>query len=582
MTVTVAEIADEMSSRGMENPILPFLDLQPHYVRILMFQPCGTIVADDNAVRVREPAALTAQMKNFLFSARQLDVDVAACPEYSCPWEALCESIESGILPGEGRLWAVACASATSAEFELVRTRLSNHLVVIFDEAMITSAGNFVDVVCYLFKTRRSDGSVAAVSVFQGKTHEMGGTDYERSFLKRGSRLYRFRNTATGSNSLITLLCSDSLDQSVNARISELHGQSCTILHLQLNPKPADTVYRAYRTHCCTIVPRTTQILCLNWAKGTMILENSIEKLLIEEPGTILFRSVDELDAGDTRIVDNHTRGCYLTYMSSQKTAAFVFSPDSQLLYFEMTKPLVAGPGPNARRTGPRMIDTFTWDAPASAWTARLGPCNDRFKAAWLDKYQPLAQYLDPIFPQIVDLERVIYFAIGRGTSFNWAHWTSLKSFELAEDETAQRLTLCWADHGAGHDYRTSCLKLFRGFTAILGNPAQFSARLAEFKSVAFELAYKTQTYRRFRNLHAESGSSATAVYLGSTPTETELNEFRSKIIAGLLDTGADPEIMAIWFRDEHGMLHDYMNKHVPQITSDPADNPVSCASAQR
>jgi len=82
---------------GLFNPTFPFLTLDPTLIRILMFQPRGTVVATSEQVRVQDRPRMTAQMAGFLQQAQYLNVDLALCPEYACTWDALCESIEAAV-----------------------------------------------------------------------------------------------------------------------------------------------------------------------------------------------------------------------------------------------------------------------------------------------------------------------------------------------------------------------------------------------------------------------------------------------------------------------------------------------------
>ena len=103
----------------------------------------------------------------------------------------------------QGKVWALACESATREEFEDVRTRIGDRLRIIFDDAVLDANGNFIDPLCYLFSTELADGSAVSVALVQAKTHQMGGDDYERSYLKKGNKLYRFKNDDESSNSCL-------------------------------------------------------------------------------------------------------------------------------------------------------------------------------------------------------------------------------------------------------------------------------------------------------------------------------------------------------------------------------------------
>ncbi len=78
---------------------------------------------------------------------------------------------------------------------------------------------------------------------------------------------------------------------------------------------------------------------------------------------------------------------------------------------------------------------------------------------------------------------------------------------------------------------------------------------------------------------HADGKTSATAIYLGESPGKDAMNEVKVRTQAALKQTESDDELMAIWYRDAHGVLHDFMDQDVPQINMDPGANPVSITS---
>jgi hypothetical protein len=278
-------------------------------------------------------------------------------------------------------------------------------------------------------------------------------------------------------------------------------------------------------------------------------------------------------------VMENHAKGCYLTHWQECRTAAFVFSPDPHLFYLETSKPYVTGPAQNAIRYGPRMLELFAWDAPSQSF--HLAAANDRFKSSWIGDNPPLQGLLGPLLSRHLDAERLIQLSTGHAKDMEWPHWKTLPSFRLADDDSARRLTLCWSTQGVGGEFRQHCLSRFLGFNALIGDPMKFSERLAAFRSGTFEVAFRAEVLaRRFRNLHHVDGKiSATAVYLGESPGKDTLNEVKARTRAALQQTESDGELMAIWYRDAHGVLHDFMDQDVPQYNTDPGANPVGITS---
>jgi hypothetical protein len=579
ITIIVREVRAELQKRQLRNPALPFLSALPSLVRILMFQPIGVVVADSTRVGVADRQALTVEMMGFLHQAVQLNPDLVVCPEYSCPWTALVQGIEQGIFPAPGRLWALACESASLMELAQIVQKITPHVTVVFNDAQLNSGGNFVDPLCYLFRTQRVDGTEAKVVLVQTKTCAMGGHPFEAQFLITGQFIYRFKNDDAPSNSLVSLICSDVLHANFSSEVLPKLQNNTLVLHPQMNDSPETEVFRSYRRKCCTIAPRSAEILCLNWARDTQILDQGQPKPFILDPKSAFFRDTQQLIADDVRVTENHAKGCYLTHWQECRTAAFVFSPDPHLFYLETSKPYVTGPAQNAIRYGPRMLELFSWDTPSQAF--HPAAANDRFESRWIGDNPPLQGLLEPLLSRHLDAERLIQLSTGHAKDMEWPHWKTLPSFRLADDDTARRLTLCWSTQGVGGEFRQHCLSRFLGFNVLIGDPTKFSERLAAFRSGTFEVAFRAEVLaRRFRNLHHLDGKiSATAVYLGESPGKDTLNEVKARTRAALQQTESDGELMAIWYRDAHGVLHDFMDEDVPQYNTDPGANPVGITS---
>jgi hypothetical protein len=578
MPLTIEGVEAALTPQGLRNPVLPFLSRDPAMIRVLMLQPEGIILATEQAVRVQDRPRATMQMKGFLQKAADANVDIATCPEYSCPWDAIMETVNAGLFPAAGKLWALGCESATPQELTAVLMHLQPTLQIVFDRTVLQQNGDFVDLLCYLFRTHRlTDGAEVCVALLQPKTTPMGGHPFEQLHLKTGNRLYRFTNSSAPSNHLVSLICSDTLHPDFHQITPQLQTDTL-VLHLQLNTNPSSPAFCQYRSACCVNKPRSTEILCLNWARGTRIPDPT-HPLKITEPKTILFRDKEEVLVDDSHIAANHSKGCYLTNWQTHRTAAFVFSPDPHLFYFETTKPSMVGPAAAATRTGPHMRQLFAWEndnwQPATA--------NDRFKSYWFDPYPALQQLEAEMLPKHLLAERLIQLSIGYARTMEWAVWSNLKSFELADDDTAQRLTLCWSDSGTGLTFRERCLSLFRGFMGAVGTSTQFSSRLDAFKTAAFTIEYRpTPLFNGFRNLHlGSSGASATGIYLGEAPSRRELSEVKKRTMEGLYETRSDTQLLAIWYRDPQGKLHDFMDEDIPKITEDPDEGPVAIDNMQ-
>jgi hypothetical protein len=569
----VKDVTDaELQQHGLKAPQLAFLSKDPGLVDLLLFQPSGQVIANNAGPRPADNQLMSVQMAGFLQQAVELGVDLAACPEYACPWNVLVESISSNVFPVTGKLWAIACEAVSVDDLRRFEATVAAHCKVIHEWPQAGVAGQYMDCLCFLFVTQDLHGNAVRVVLIQRKTHAMGGTTYEYEGLIPGDVLYRFGGPEDWK--VVALLCSDVLAPRFQEEIVPQLRYDTLVVHLQLNSNPSSVGYRAYRDNCCSYAPRNTEIVCLNWARGTVLLENEKEIPLITEPKTIWFRSVQEVALSDEAITHNHREGCFFSYLETTRSAAFVFSPDQQLFHLKTTKPSVSGLATNAQRTGPVMVRRYVWDG--TSWQIAATHSDDRFRSFWLDPHEPLRSLLEQYASKEIDCERLIQFCIGCGLDTGWNGVKELPSFRFASDDTSRRLRLCWSEDGEGFAYRDECLQAFQGFAGAVSNTARFSHRLAAFKDRVFSVSLvATPTHKSFRNLHIQDGPSATAVFLGLAPRLAKLNEIRARLTARLLDVNEDTELMAIWYLDPTGALADHMDTVTPAITSDPKKSPL-------
>lgn len=569
------DVSARLANEYLAPVTFPFLTREPNFIHVLLYQPTGVIFADASCVGVVDQPLLQTQMRAFLKRAHELNVDLATCPEYSCPWDALCQAIAEGDIPESGKIWAIACQSIPLNEVQDRLQTLTPYCRIVTDMPAAGANGTFLDPLCYLFSTLDTDGIEKLTLLVQFKTCPMGGDTYESEHLALGRYIYRFGEQ--GGNRLVSLLCSDTLSQSFKDNVTKELRHSTLVLHLQLNPNGQNELFRAYRKDCCAEKPRDTEVLCLNWAKGTMI--DGYDGEFIAEPRTILFRDEQEVQHSEDAILRNHKKGCYLTYWETMRSAAFVFSPDPQLFAFQMSKPYIQGAGPLAIKVGIIMQARYLWLD--NKWAEAATDADDRFDDFWYLDAPDLQQYIDPA-KGTLEVERLVQLSTGRGLAKQLNDWKSTQSFRLNDDDTASRLKLCWAENGAGYSFRADCKRRFRGFVAVLNNKAQFSPRLTAFKEHDFEVRHHTNPpYKHHRNLHLAGGASATAVFVGMNPEARELVEVKGEIQKRISEFGQDIQLLAIWYRDEHGVLKDYMDSQKPQISDDPnaistdIDNPV-------
>lgn len=403
----VENVADVLKRDEIVSPVFPFLSVVPEHFRAALFQPVAVVEASASRVGPKDRGAMAEKMLEFMNRAALENIDIAACPEYSCPWSALCDAVEQGITPPVGKLWAIACESASIEEFEAHVAKLRVKIKVIFDGGALQQHGDFLDALCYLFKTKTAEGQDLTVALIQFKTAHMGDKDhFEYSHLKVGDVLYRFQNPAPAKLGVVTLLCSDALNADFGEVTNQLRIETL-ILHLQFNLNPVAETFRKYRIECCTYKPRNTEILCLNWGRGTELEMVGKENLTIRDPRTALYRMPDELVDTDERIHENHAKGCFLTYWKESYTSTLVFAPDEYNFCFETTKPYVEGNAQAAVRAGPRMLSLRKWNDAEKSWKDVSDP-SDHFETYVKSHALTVYEVLSPLWSRPLDAERLM------------------------------------------------------------------------------------------------------------------------------------------------------------------------------
>ncbi|MBL8255921.1 MAG: hypothetical protein JNJ62_04905 [Pseudoxanthomonas mexicana] len=573
--VQLTDVNSYLASNGLGPAFLPFLSTGPDRITTLFYQPLGDVAALPHSLGVVERPELVLKMKGFLSLADSEQVQFATCPEYSCPWDALIESIEAGRYPSEGSLWSICCESTTLQTLTQITERLAASGITVFQPNVQASTANFLNLLCHLLWCTDAEGQRIRVVLMQAKTYPMGGVDYERDYLILGDEIYRFGNA--GENRLACLICSDVLGPIVKDQIVSQLLADTLIFHLQLNKDAARDSFREYRQRCCFRTPRTTEILCLNWASGTRITtDNATFETLVREPKTIYYRPSDGVDGTDESILANDTLGCFLTFAAEHRTAAYVFHPDEQLFKFRTSKPLMIGDAAVSRRTGPVVEARFQWKE--GAWLSSTEKVNDRF-SEFLDSNPNVSTHLTPYEAKHVDMERVMQLSTGYVLKAEDFSWLNLPSFRLAEDDTSARMRVCWSNSSTGANRRIDCQSKFKSLAAFVANPSNLPNRLSAFRQLTPRISYDPLPFKQFRNLVAGELRS-TAIFLGTDPAKEKMERTRLQIQDALHRVGERTEDLSLLYFSVEGTLTDYMDRDPPAINDDPGSNPVGITSA--
>lgn len=574
--VDLVDVDEFLLEQGLRGADLNFLSTAPDRITMLLMQPKAVIEATATRLYASNTETMIAKMSSFLELAGTSNVDLALCPEYSCPWEALLEAIESGTFPRASALWAICCESISPDQLLAAKGRAQQAGLLVLQHDVHANAGHFLNCLCYLFVGTDQQGKAVKVLLIQPKTYPMGGVDYERDSLIPGSKIYRFGKAH--ANRLVVLVCSDVMGDDFKKEIAHELGIDTLIIHLQLNPDSAAAGFREYRDQCCTMHPRTTEILCLNWAKGTKIEAGGKTLIGIDEPKSIYYRVEKEIRARDDDIVSNHRKGIFLSYWADQRSAAYLFSPYEQVFHISTSKAVMTwAAGAVGLRTGLRAEQRYEWVD--STWTLAVQDSDDHYNA-FLHKTAEFEAHLKPYADRLVDMERLVQFSTGYGLGDNWHDWKSLPSFRLAGDSTSGRLRLCWSEVGEGAKHRLESFRRLKALLYVVDDVSTIPVRLSALKDEPIKLSYNnTPAWQRISNL--KSGANyGTAVYMGADPTLGKLDSAKLMLHKALYDYNLDTQRLSILYRDHKGDLKDHMDSFTPAVTDDPKDDPTSIASS--
>jgi hypothetical protein len=121
---------------GLEHPRLNALQADDTLYTLLAHQPLGRIRIADTSIGHADGSEAYLRGRALLDLVNSLDSqpDLLVSPEYSIPWEALLDAIESGVVPSEGKLWALGCESLPIGRLDAIRQRLGERAVVLDDD----------------------------------------------------------------------------------------------------------------------------------------------------------------------------------------------------------------------------------------------------------------------------------------------------------------------------------------------------------------------------------------------------------------------------------------------------------------
>lgn len=535
-------------------------DANPYAVAVL--QPLENICATPEAIQNERQESAHSKHSAFLRLASEQQPDLAITPEYSTPWKVIEESIGTGCVPKEGKLWVLGCESTTPDELEEL-TKNQPNVKWIVAKSTRTGKQSFLDPICYLFRATDAAGKTHVVISVQFKEQPMSDPihNLERDYMMPGTECFILRNDEN-SIYLVTLICSDALAFKESVLPQSVHIPYL-ILHPQLNRDPRYNAFKAYRNDAYLNNRDKQEFLCVNWARGFCVSGYAPS----EFGGSGYYLKSDALTLNDERINENHNKGLYYTICQENRSNIYFFNYCEHIFLFQTTKPSQAQAlGVLQRRTGPEMIRVFCWNAGSSNWEET--PPNDGF----VELCARVRDDLSPLSDAEMDcLNKERLLALSNGVikssrNHKWYEPIQLLSFGIKEDEVVRRMTFVQDPDLEAYDYRYRAILNFSKLrNQILPALPFFPKSIAHFHSNC-RIDYPINGSFNHNLLNLGDGSKATVAYVGRKP-QTEVDRAYKELYDVLEDN--DRLRLVVWYESPSGSLGQRWIGDRPLITAD-------------
>lgn len=564
----IKHVSEILSHNGLNEPRLNALVPNEDNYKVLLLQPFGQIEVSTDFVRNRDQELAGRQFGRFLNSASEIQADLVVTPEYSMPWNVLKEAIQLGLVPAQGKVWALGCESIKYNELEELKQELAPLTTVLF-ETLISEATKFVSPIVYVFRTTHKgvDSEERTVVLVQFKTHPMGDPNhFEISGLQRGTTVYQFGGGEQYLK-LVSLVCADAFAFD-DAHAKFIHDRAL-ILHIQLNQEPRHMKFIGCRQRLLCFNGDSTEVLCLNWARDAHLHRGITEVKWKNIAGSAWYLKSKDFDKRDATQCVNHRKGFYYTYLHSLRSHAMFFNYEPATYLLEATKVAHVGVmGAISKRRGPQLLMTRKWDDGAGDWLEQI-TSNDGFHAI-VEKSGEASEAIKNIADgNPFEAERIMALIAGKVESgFNWHDISNLDSCMIESSEIINRITFCQDTHQSASDFRIARLKRLKRLWQIL-HTEELPPALKDLFIGGFNLNW-SQDFPH-QNVISADGQRATLVYMGEDSDVTQVEATKKKIADYLFRTATDADQrisakqrLAVWFRGENNKFelfdpHEYV-----------------------
>jgi hypothetical protein len=511
----------------LKPPCFPFLVPDAERFSVLLVQPKGDVVARKSGVRHADQGQATAKFSSFLKYAHDKEVDLAVCPEYSCPWSALREAIQKGLVPKQNALWILSCEAFSAGDLEKFKEEIKEHADV-FHEDFAKLGGNadgFLDPVCYLFHAHNSENESRLVVLVQFKVTPMGGHAYELDNLRTGTSVYLFRNEDEHTIKLLTLLCSDVLGWD-GAGCNELRDlfskpNSLLVFHPQLNKQARHPLYRRYRATLLSSQNRR-QLVCLNWARDVTETEPDQQGKTTswnnDAVSAVYARQWNPPLMDDEALEAEEAKGIYFGYCGELRSFVGVLNFAEFCFLLKLTK-VNQDLAPEAHRIArpPEVAAVLNWAGNTNSWVPAKYPLEADYTASMTARGIDVSK-LAMLPTRPLRFERLAALSCGGlkdigEVSAGWPRFTSIDALNLDSAESIRRTSFAQDRSDAAAQFRAVRYVSFASFMTLVADGAFLRPTMAAFRGarVDFDVEHP------FCNLFTNAGRRATAVFLNDT-----------------------------------------------------------------
>lgn len=525
----VRDVCEVLAPLALKPPDLEMLRPTEASYTCLLLQPSGPIYADRARIGGLDQELNGRKALAFARLANGRGAHLAVAPEYFTPWSAVRSLIEEGVVPPAGALWVLGCESIRPEELAQFKGDVSDSCEVVHEPCDALAADrSLLDPAVLLFQTQRTNGNSRLVALVQFKTHpSRDRLFFEEGLLKRGTTAYRFRGSC-GTLSTVTLICSDAFAMD-DARVRDLVDRS-TLVHIQLNPDPRNSVYRQYRKTTFDLDSRVSDchILCLNWARTIIQHDDDGKTEVWPAVGcSTWYCPEDACTQADDIVLPNHKLGLYYTHMKERRNA-LLFDYDEAVFECRIPKVVTKGHAVLANKNGPNSLARYEWNSNGSAWVVQSEARKagfDQLLGAYEEASTAIAQ-LD--LANVLHVERLLALSAGAidGTD-NWQNLKNIDSFNIAQDEIVRRITVAQDANESAEEFRHARLNVVATIRHELDIRPTWPPQIAGTdKTAQIKWNAATGPY----NICCADGRPGLICYLGESPTPRALENVPSML----------------------------------------------------